>query len=252
MDAVRPEASAPPARSVAGMGDHPSAMAFFGAIVTALYRRERTGEGAWVTSSLLANGVWSNGFLVQAKLCGASFTARPPRHAAPNALTNHYLCREGRWIILSLLNEDRQWPVFVRAIGRDDLLARAELKTTADRHARAAALVAILDAVFATKDLAEWRRILDGCGLTFGVVATLNDIPQDRQMRDAGVLVPFENEEMLTISSPFAIADAPKVAPRRAPAIGEHSAEVLRQAGYDEIEIARLLAAGVVGAMIRS
>ena len=246
MDAVRPEASAPPARSVAGMGDHPSAMAFFGAIVTALYRRERTGEGAWVTSSLLANGVWSNGFLVQAKLCGASFTPRPPRHAAPNALINHYLCRDGRWIILSLLNEERQWPVLLRAIGREDLLAHTEFKTTADRHARSAALVAILDAVFATRDLAEWRRILDGSGLTFGVVATLADIPHDQQMRDAEVLVPFENEEMLTISSPFAIVGASKVAPRRPPAIGQHSAEVLRQAGYDEAEIERLRDTGAV------
>src|SRR5262249_46562448 len=192
--------------------------------VTALYGGERAGEGVGVTSSLRATGVWSNGFLVQASLCGASFTPRPPRHAAPNALINHYLCRDGRWIILSLLNEERQWPVFVRAIGRADLLARPEFTSTADRHARSAALVAILDAVFATRDLAEWRRISDDSGLTFGVVATLADIPHDRQMRDAEVLVPFENEEMLTISSPFAIVGAPKVPPRRPPAIGEHSA----------------------------
>jgi formyl-CoA transferase len=51
---------------------------------------------------------------------------------------------------------------------------------------------------------------------------------------------------MLTISSPFAIVGAPKVPPRLPPAIGEHSADVLRQVGYDEAEIARLRAAGVV------
>src|SRR6202049_4263983 len=55
MDMVRSEASATPARSVPGMGDHPSAMALYAAIVTALYRRERTGRGAEVGSSLLAN-----------------------------------------------------------------------------------------------------------------------------------------------------------------------------------------------------
>jgi crotonobetainyl-CoA:carnitine CoA-transferase CaiB-like acyl-CoA transferase len=246
MDAVRSQAGAVPARSVAGMGDHPSAMALFGAIVTALYRRERTGEGAWVSSSLLANGVWANSFLVQAKLCGASFTERPPRDAALNALANHYLCRDGRWLILSVLNEERQWPVLARSIGREDLLSRPEFRTTADRHAHSSALIAILDEAFAGKDLAEWRQILDAGGLTFGVVATLSDIPDDRQLRDAEVLVPFENEEMLTVSSPFSIAGAPKVPPRRPPEIGQHSAEVLRQAGYDAAAIARLRDKGVV------
>jgi crotonobetainyl-CoA:carnitine CoA-transferase CaiB-like acyl-CoA transferase len=51
---------------------------------------------------------------------------------------------------------------------------------------------------------------------------------------------------MLTISSPFAIAGAPKAPPRRPPAIGQHSADVLREVGYDEAEIARLRDAGVV------
>src|ERR1700704_1013889 len=58
MDLVRPDADTTPARSVAGMGDHPCAMALYGAIVTALYRRERTGKGAHVSSNLMANGIW--------------------------------------------------------------------------------------------------------------------------------------------------------------------------------------------------
>jgi len=66
MDLVRPDSAGPPARSLPGMGDHPSALALFGAIVAALYRRERTGKGAHVGTSLMANGVWSNGLMVQA------------------------------------------------------------------------------------------------------------------------------------------------------------------------------------------
>ena len=60
MDLVRADTTATPARSVAGMGDHPCAMALYGAIVTALYKRERTGEGSHVSSNLMANGVWAN------------------------------------------------------------------------------------------------------------------------------------------------------------------------------------------------
>ena len=70
MDLVRADIDTTPARSIAGMGDHPCAMAFYGAIVTALYKRERTGKGSHVASNLMANGVWAASVLAQAKLCG--------------------------------------------------------------------------------------------------------------------------------------------------------------------------------------
>jgi crotonobetainyl-CoA:carnitine CoA-transferase CaiB-like acyl-CoA transferase len=79
MDLVRSDAGTPPARALAGMGDHPSGIALFAAIAVALYQRERTGRGTQVGSSLLANGIWSNGIMAQAALCGATFTPRPPR-----------------------------------------------------------------------------------------------------------------------------------------------------------------------------
>src|ERR1700676_3977856 len=71
MDLVRADQNATTARSVASMGDHPFAMAFYFAIVTALYKRERTGKGSHVSSNLMANGIWANGILAQAKLCSA-------------------------------------------------------------------------------------------------------------------------------------------------------------------------------------
>lgn len=246
MDIVRPEAGTTPARSVPGMGDHPSAMALYGAIVTALYRRERTGKGAQVHTSLMANGVWSNGFFVQAKLCGSEITPRPPREHAFNALTNHYQCRDGRWLILSLLNEERQWPVLLDCIERPDLRDDPLFATTPARHANARALVAILDEVLAGSTFAEWRARLDAAGLIFGVVATVDDILDDDQMRAAEVIVPFENDTMLTINSPLWIAGAPKAPPRHPPALGEHSDEVLREAGYEEAEIRALRARNVV------
>ncbi len=100
MDLVRADENTTPARSVPGMGDHPCAMALYGAIVTALYKRERTGEGSHVSSNLMANGLWAAGVLAQAKLCGAKFEARRPRERALNAVTNHYRCEDGRWLIL--------------------------------------------------------------------------------------------------------------------------------------------------------
>ena len=246
MDLVRADAETTPARSVAGMGDHPCAMAFYSAIVTALYRRERTGKGGHVSTNLMANGVWANGVLAQAKLCGAKFGPRRSRAQALNAVTNHYKCKDGRWIILSLLNEDRQWPVLARCLGREDLITDARFTTRADRHANSVELIAILDKVFATKELAEWRELLDGNGLVFGVVGILDDIPHDRQMLDNNVLVRFENDSMLTINSPIWIDGARKVQPRKPPGVGEHSDQILRNAGYDDAAIEKLRASGAV------
>jgi formyl-CoA transferase len=246
MDLVRADEHTTPARSIAGMGDHPCAMAFYGAIVTALYKRERTGKGSHVSSNLMANGVWAASVLAQAKLVGAKFGERRPRERALNAVTNHYQCRDGRWLILSLLNEDRQWPTLARCLGREDLVVDPRFAAKKDRHARSLELIRIFDEVFASKDLAEWRGILDGNGLVFGVVGILDDIPNDQQMLDNEVLVPFENDTMLTVNSPIWVDGARKVQPRKPPALGEHSDEILRNAGYDEAAIGKLRASGAV------
>jgi crotonobetainyl-CoA:carnitine CoA-transferase CaiB-like acyl-CoA transferase len=247
MDLVRAETSTTPARSVAGMGDHPCAMALYGAIVTALYKRERTGKGSHVSSNLMANGIWANGVLAQAKLCGAKFGERRPREHALNAVTNHYKCRDGRWLILSLLNEERQWPTLAKCMGREDLITDARFATKADRHARSLELIKLFDEIFATQDLAEWRKCLDGNGLVFGVVGILDDIPTDRQMIDNNVLLPFENDTLMTVNSPIWVDGSQKKTPRRPPALGEHSDEVLREAGYDEAAIRQLRSSGAVG-----
>ncbi len=246
MDLVRADLDTTPARSVSGMGDHPCAMALYGAIVTALYKRERTGNGSHVGSNLMANGVWANGVMAQAKLCGATFGERRPRERALNAVTNHYKCRDGRWIILSLLNEERQWPALARCLGREDLITDIRFATKPDRHARSLELIGIFDEIFATRDLAEWRGTLDGNGLVFGVVGILDDIPNDRQMHDNEVLVPFEGDTMLTVNSPIWIDGSQKTKPRHPPGVGEHSDEVLREAGYDDAAIARLRNSGAV------
>jgi crotonobetainyl-CoA:carnitine CoA-transferase CaiB-like acyl-CoA transferase len=246
MDLVRADESTTPARSVPGMGDHPCAMALYGAIVTALYKRERTGKGSHVSSNLMANGVWAASVFAQAKLCGAKFQERRPRERALNAVVNHYRCKDGRWLILSLLNEERQWATLARCLGREDLVNDSRFSTKPDRHARSLELIKIFDQVFATRDLAEWRAILDGNGLVFGVVGILDDIPHDRQMIENEVLVPFENDTMLTVNSPIWIDGSDKVKPRRAPNIGEHSDEILREAGHDEASIRQLRASGAV------
>ena len=116
MDMVRATTDTEPTRSMPGMGDHPTATALYAAIVTALYRRERTGLGGVAQTSLLQNGLWANGCFVQNRLFGEHVAHRPPRTEAPNALANHYRCRDGRWFLMALHNEPRQLASFLKAI----------------------------------------------------------------------------------------------------------------------------------------
>ncbi len=246
MDLVRETDETVPARSMPGMGDHACAMSLYAAIATALYQRERTGQGAQVMSNLMVNGIWSNGIFAQAALCGATFQKRPPRHRALNAVTCHYKCSDGRWIILSLLNEDKQFPVLAKLIAREELLADPRFETRTARHRHATELIAILDEVFVTRPLAEWLRVLDGNGLIFGPVGIPADIPDDEQMRVTEAVVPFADSDLRTINTPIFIEGAQKVPPRMAPDVGQNSDEVLAAAGFTDGEIAKMRAAGIV------
>jgi crotonobetainyl-CoA:carnitine CoA-transferase CaiB-like acyl-CoA transferase len=249
MDLVRASPGVPPARSLPGMGDHPTGMSLFAAIMAGLYHRERSGRGTAVATSLLANGLWMNAIAVQGILCGARTEVRPPREEAVSALANLYRCRDGRWFMLTITGDERHWETFARGIGREDLLADGRFATPRDRRAHARALTALLDEWFATRDWPEWSPVLEATGVAFGVVATLDDVPHDVQMRASGALVPIDDPRAgasLTVSSPLQIRGEEKAPPSLAPEIGQHTVEVLRAAGVAETEIERLLRAGVI------
>ena len=243
---VRAGEETAPARSLPGMGDHPSAMATYGAIVTALYQRERTGKGGYVGSSLLANGLWANGCAVQAALCGEKVVPQPPRERGLNALRIHYRCRDGRWLLLSIAADEWRWDKLKECLAAS-ALNDPRFATSASREVHASELIPIMDEIFATKDQLEWRRILDKAGLIFGIVADMDEIADDEQMLASEALVPFSDGSSLTINSPLWIRGQQKTKPRPAPSVGEHNEEVLRAAGYSEAEIISLRAGGVIG-----
>jgi formyl-CoA transferase len=249
MDLVRASPDVPPARSLPGMGDHPTGTALFAAIMSGLYHRERTGLGTMVSTSLMANGLWMNAIPVQGMLCGARTEVRPPREEAVSALANLYRCRDGRWFMLTITGDERHWEPFARGIGRADLLTDPRFAAMSERRANARHLTALLDEVFAEKDWAEWSPILEKTRVAFGVVATVEDIPHDEQMRASGALTPMPDPRAgaaFTVSSPLQVGSEPKVPPTLPPEIGQHTVEVLSAAGIATAEIDRLLQAGVI------
>ncbi|GCL60968.1 CaiB/BaiF CoA transferase family protein [Pseudaquabacterium pictum] len=246
MDLVRADHTAPPTRPVPGMGDHPSAVTLFAAITTALYRRERTGRGGLVSTSLMANGLWSNAIQVQAQLAGARYPQRLPRSHATNPLSNIYQAGCGRWLSMVILNEPRQLGPLLHTLDLDHLQDDPRLATAASREAHGPDIVAQFDAAFARHDLATWRRKLDAAGITFGVVGTLADMDDDEQMRAAGALVPYGHRAGTTVAAPILLHGSTPRPPGPAPGLGEHSRTLLAEAGYDDAQIAHLLHSGVV------
>jgi crotonobetainyl-CoA:carnitine CoA-transferase CaiB-like acyl-CoA transferase len=248
MDQVRPDARSLPARSIPGMGDHPTALALYSAIVTALFHRERTGKGALVGSSLLASGVWASACFVQAGLDGARFIPRPPRTEALNALSNHYRCGDDRWLILaiSVAQDVKLWPRFAETIGRPDLAHDPLFANRPARIKNARALVALLDEIFLQRNAEDWMRLLEAKGFVVALVARPSEAVHDRQMRENGVIVPLKGGGY-TVSSPLWIAGVEKAVATPAPKIGEHGAAILRERGITEEQIAELGTKGVIG-----
>ena len=142
MDLVRPSPDAPPSRSLPGMGDHPTGMALFGAIMAALYQRERTGRGTMVSTSLMANGLWLTRSRSRASSAGPApwCGRRARRRSTRSAISTG--CRDGRWFLIALTPDGRRWQDFAAAIGRPELLADPRFATPPDRRANARALIA--------------------------------------------------------------------------------------------------------------
>jgi crotonobetainyl-CoA:carnitine CoA-transferase CaiB-like acyl-CoA transferase len=250
MDLVRPDPDGPPARSLPGMGDHPTAIALFGAIMLGLHRRSLTGKGGQVSTSLIANGLWSNAFYAQAALAEGEIPVRPRRDNWPNALANHYKSRDGRWFMLSLINEDREWDRFAEGVGRPELLSDERFTDRTARHANAAALIAILTEVFVEKDWEAWRALFDDLRITFGLIGRVQDLAADQQVRPSGAVRPVDPALFgvdAMIDSPIFVAEAARRAPEPAPAVGQHSDEILAELGYDGAAIRDLRASGAVG-----
>ncbi len=250
MDMVRDTQDTTPSRSIPGMGDHPTATALFGAIMTGLYRRERTGQGGHVATSLLQNGLWSNAIFAQAALLGAEVEHRPPRDVTANALANHYRCRDGRWFILAMPRQDHLWPMLCEALERPDLAADPRFTDREARITNGEALRVLVDQLCAGLDSTVLLPRLRAHRIPHGVVARTGDVAGDQQARDSGAVVPYDVPNSAAewlISSPIAVQGEEKVSPRPAPSIGEHSAEVLAECGFNEDAIAAMRRDRVIG-----
>jgi crotonobetainyl-CoA:carnitine CoA-transferase CaiB-like acyl-CoA transferase len=241
------DAGAPPTWPVAGSGDHATAVGLFSAIVMGLYRRERTGKGSYVTTSLLAEGVWAAGVTIQGALCEAKLFGLHDRKSPANPTMNVYQSADNNWFLL-LVTPDKL-AVLANGIGRSDLLTDTRFNDPAKVVANSAQLTAILDEVFASQPMAHWREVFDNAHITFGDVKGPNEVIKDPQLRENDIVVPLEGaggKLTSTISSPMQVHGVTKEPAKRAPELGEHNDEVLKQLGFSGAEIDALRTSGAI------
>src|SRR6201997_138203 len=241
------DVGAPPTWPVAGSGDNATAVALYSAIATALYRRERTGKGSYVTTSLLAAGVWSASVFIQAALSGASFYGLHDRTNPANAALNTYRSSDGTWFVL-VATPDKV-PAVLKAMGREDILTDPRFSDRAKLAQNRPQLTAMLDEIFGSQPMAHWYEVFNGVHVPFGAVREPQEVVNDPQLRANDIVVPLEGaggKLTLTVNSPIKVHGVSKQPARRAPRIGEHNDEVLKELGFEDSEIDALRSSGAI------
>lgn len=240
------EPDAPPAFQRPGMGDHSASLSLAVGILGALRTRDRDGRGQVIDVSLQHIGFYIEGNDAAVTLATGQSPPRHDRRQAPNPLWNHYRCSDGRWLFLVMIEGDRYWKDFVRAIDADDVANDERFADGFGRYEHSKELIARLDKVFAGKSLDEWAAIFDGYRLIWAPVRTVAEAVADPQAEAFGSFPTVSHPEwgeFKTVAPPLRMSnhEMPGTAP--APALGSDTAAVLSEAGVDDETIALLLAA---------
>ncbi|ONH25085.1 CaiB/BaiF CoA transferase family protein [Pseudofrankia asymbiotica] len=230
------------------LGDLASGAFLAGGIAAALFRRERTGQGAVVDVSLLSSGMWmfSPG-VVASQLYDVDAIPRNRHHHLPNPFVAAYLTGDSRLVYLSGIQTEKHVEEFFRAAGRADLLADPRFATAAARAENAAACIAVLDEIFASRDLPYWAELLGRLATPWSLVQTAKEAANDPQARSNNFVTTVQkgSQQYPLVASPAQFDDTPP-ALTPAPAHGEHTDAVLLEHGFTWDEIMSFKESGAV------
>jgi crotonobetainyl-CoA:carnitine CoA-transferase CaiB-like acyl-CoA transferase len=242
------EPDAPPPASRAGQGDHPTGLALLVAILAALRERDRTGKGQVVETALIRVGTWTIGLDVQAALLDRTQPAKRGRAEAFGPMNTTYRCGDGRWLNLCAQDQSK-WTRLCSALGRPELGEDPRYATPIDRFRNNVEIIGVLEEIFASAPVDHWKAALDESGIIWEKVAELPDVVDDPQARRIGMFAEVDHPAgaFETLTAPFTMSGSDVQVRGRAPEIGEHTLDVLRDKGIDDARIELLAKEGVLG-----
>ena len=245
-------AGSPPNWNNLSLGDTMGASMVAYGMVAAITARARGGSGQRLDVSQLMSLAWLERWAVETVMI-RQLEAWPrfDREQTRNPLFSHYRCGDGEWIILGIVDHERDWQPFCEAMGLEWMDEDARFQTGEARIANARALVLALDQRFGEAPRAHWEERLGAQRrLVFDRVQRIGDLPADPAVGSNDYFQDVEHPrhgptKMLT--HPMLLTKTPTAYYRAAPELGEHTAEVLRERlGYDDARVAELRAGGVI------
>jgi crotonobetainyl-CoA:carnitine CoA-transferase CaiB-like acyl-CoA transferase len=218
-------------------------------VLAGIASRHRTGTGIKLDTSLLGSIVSLQAFDINQHLFTGKLRERQYRGGS-RPFWKIYRAGDGKWFVIGMLL-DRAWEDVCHCIGRPELIDDPRFDTFIRRMGEnAPALIEILDEVFATASAREWVERLNGVGLFASVVQDYRELAEDPQVLANGYIQEVGREQGPSVrlaGSGIGIDGDPVRIRGLAPGHGEHTEEVLAEAGYSWEEIAELSRSGVVG-----
>jgi crotonobetainyl-CoA:carnitine CoA-transferase CaiB-like acyl-CoA transferase len=218
-----------------GFGDHVTALATVSGVLAALHERGQTGKGRLVEASLIRAGVYALGWDASIHLRYGEATTAQPRSQRPSAIAGYFRTADERYICVAPRGPTC-FPAVMRAIGLDWVLGEPRYQIPIGDLEVVRELRAKVDAAFAELTLAEAKQRLADADVISGPMATLDEVTRDPQTRDAGCFVVTPDRFGGAFEAPATPIRFPglEIEPRRpAPDLGEHTREVLLEAGVD-------------------
>ena len=224
---------------IPGGGDHPTGLSLFTSILLALMNRDKTGLGTTVTTSLLANGIWSNAMLIQAVLSGHK-PIDTFHWDTLSAMRNIYTLKDKSLFFILLTNEEKHWQVFLQNLNLEHLNENSKFNTKDKRQKNKIDLKDILQKEFLKYSYDDLRRKLIDTGIVFTKIIKTEDTISDPQTNLNNMFMDITGESIKNlkiISPPLNIENAPRKKSTKAPKLGEHNVEILKELGYTNEEI---------------
>ncbi|WP_235848071.1 CaiB/BaiF CoA transferase family protein [Mycolicibacterium holsaticum] len=236
-------------RSRPAFGDLLGGMTIAGGIAAALYKKATTGEGSVVDVSLLGLAAWNlSPDIAVSQIHGGSAIPKFTHADAPNPLVGTYRTKDGRYVQLMMLQLDKFYAEAMRVIGLPELVDDPRFADPASRYENRVALIALLDEAFAKRTLAQWRTTLAVLTGAWGIVQTPAELCEDPAVTANGYVAHTETVNGV----PFSLPTNPvqfnerSVTPPGAPEHGQHTEEVLMDAGIDWDTIEELKKSGAI------